>query len=189
MRLLIDQDEVLAQFTARILEWWNQDHPNQKPVVVEDIGNYWLEQTLGERAAYFIKACMRYPDFFTNLEPIPGAIEGMKTLHDEGHELIIATKCPTSAGIAFHGKIAWMRKHLPFVDVDNFVAIQRKDLLIGDVLLDDSPSNIKLFQKMGRAVVIFDRPWNRDLPGLRAKNWGEFIQMVRSTVRVGGMFR
>jgi len=122
---------------------------------------------------------MRYPEFFTDLEPVPGAVEGMHQLQKDGHELIIATKCPKSAGHAFHGKLSWVRKHLPFFNTDNFVAVQRKDLLDGDILLDDSPSNIKLFQEKKRLVVAFDKPWNRNIKSVRVKTWEEFVNFMR----------
>jgi 5'-nucleotidase len=183
MRLLIDQDEVLAQFTTRILEWWNEDHDTD--FKVEDIKHYWLEKTLGPRSAYFIKSCMRDPRFFADLEPIDGAISGMEELNAMGHELIIASKVPLNAGIGFYGKVEWIRKYLPWFDLSNFVGIQNKTLLGGDVLLDDSPSNVKLFSDAGRRAVIFDRPWNRDLPGLRARSWFEFVRMVESAESEG----
>lgn len=186
MILLIDQDEVLAQFTTRILQWWNEDHKTD--FKIDDIKEYWLEKTLGQRSAYFIKSCMREPSFFANLDPIHGALEGMKQLHDDGHEVIIASKVPLNAGIGFYGKVEWIRKNLPWFDLNNFVGVQRKTLLKGDVLLDDSPNNVKLFQDTGRQVVIFNRPWNQNIPGLRANSWTQFVDMIRETELNRGYF-
>lgn len=185
MRLLIDQDEVLAQFTARILEWWNEDHKTD--IKVEDCKTYWLEETLGPRSAYFIKSCMREPKFFADLDPIPGAIEGMKELHDRGHELVIASKVPLNAGIGFYGKVEWIRKHLPWFDLNYFVGVQKKTLLSGNSLLDDSPSNVKQFQDAGRHVIRFERPWNRHLGPCdsHVTSWEQYVNAVDFAVSDG----
>ncbi len=138
-----------------------------------------FKKLCGPKSEYFIKSCMRFPDFFTNLEPMPGAIDGMKSLIDMGHDVKIASKTPLSAGVSYHGKIEWIRKHLPFFNLNNFVALQKKHFLIGDVLLDDSASNIEEFRNTGREAVVFDRPWNRNVSGKRVKTWDEFVNMVK----------
>lgn len=186
MRLLIDQDEVLAQFTAKVLQWWNEDQGENAQI--EDIKTYHIQESLGPKAHYFIKSCMRFPDFFTSLEPVPGAIEGMKQLVEMGHDVVIVTKIPTSAPGAYHGKMEWVRKHLPFLSVKNIVGCQRKELVQGDLLLDDSPKNVYDYLNCGRKIIIFDRPWNRDIKEFkhvpRVHSWDEFIKQIKiETVR------
>ena len=178
MRLLLDQDQVICKFVERVLEWYNEDYgTNFRDTDVKD---YWaLETILGPPGKPFLRSCMRYPETYRDLEPVEGAIEGVKMLIDAGHDVVIATAVPRSAGIAYHGKLEWIRRNMPFFDLNNLVAIQRKDLLVGDLLLDDGPHNIEAFKKTGRTAVVFDRPWNQNVEGTyRVKSWLQFLDLV-----------
>lgn len=177
MRLLIDMDQVICKWLERILEWYN--HDKKTNMSLEDVKSWNVVDTLGPNSEDFIRSCMRYPELYRDLDPVEGAIEGIKLLQEKGHEVIIATAVPKSAGIAYHGKLEWIRRNMPFFSLNNFVAIQRKDLLQGDVLLDDGMHNIIPFRKSGRTAVVFDRPWNRnDVGGERVYSWQQFIALV-----------
>ncbi len=178
MIILVDQDQVLCKWAERILEWWN--HDNGTNVTIEDIESFDMKLNMGPGSEHFIRASMRYPDFYQELEPIDGALEGMHELHKRGHDVIIVTAIPRSAGVSYHGKMAWIRKYMPWFDLNNFIGCRRKEMVIGDVLLDDGPHNIEAFNKIGREAVIYDQPWNRKLPGPRVKNWKEFLEYIEA---------
>jgi 5'-nucleotidase len=178
VRIILDQDEVLACWVDRVLEWFNDDHKTS--FTREDVKDYWaLEKILGPAGKPFIRACMRWPEFYTRLAPIPGAIEGVKLLMDRGHEVRIVTAVPVSAGISYHGKCQWIRDHMPFFDLKNFYAVHNKAEVMGDILLDDGPHNIEAWEKSGRPAVVFDAPWNRQTKSTyRIKDWKEFLELV-----------
>lgn len=172
MRILVDMDEVLACWVERVLEWWNQD--NGTALTPDDVKSWNIIESMGPEAKYFLRSCMRSGDFW-DLKPIDGAIEGMKKLIDDGHDVIIVTAVPRHAAIAYDRKLEWLRKNMPFFPLNNFIAAQRKDLVAGDLLIDDNADNLKTF---GSNSIAFDRPWNRDHYGLRVKNWAELLQLI-----------
>lgn len=181
MLIVVDQDQVLAKWVERILEWYNEDKGTS--FTRDDITKWDMSSNLGPHSGDFLRSCMRYPELYRDLEPVEGALYGMKRLKELGHDVVIATAVPRCAGIAYHGKLEWIRRNMPWFDLKNFIAIQRKDLLVGDILLDDGPHNIEAWNKTGRASVIFDAPWNRDLLGLRVKHWNEFLEYVEGMTR------
>jgi 5'(3')-deoxyribonucleotidase len=127
---------------------------------------------------------MRYPELYRDLEPIEGALVGMKKLVDAGHDVIIATAVPKCAGIAYHGKLEWIRRNMPWFNLNNFVSIQRKELLDGDLMLDDGPHFIEAWNKTGRISVVFDCPWNKECKSLyRVKHWNEFLKLIEKLCR------
>ena len=160
MRILIDMDQVLCQWVERVLEWYNEDKGTSW--TRDEITTWDVKQNLGPNSDDFIRSSMRYPEFYRDLLPIEGAIYGMKRLMKAGHDVIIASAVPKSAGIAYAGKMEWLRRNLPEFPLNNFVAIHRKDLLQGDLLVDDGLHNIAAFARTGRSTVIFDAPWNRN---------------------------
>lgn len=177
MRILIDQDEVLACWLKRILEWYNQDYGTS--LRVDDIKSYWMDGMLGPQGRDFVRSCIRWPDLYTNLEPVAGAVDGMKSLLYDGHDVIIVSSVPTAGAIAYHGKLEWLRKHMPFFPLKNFIATSRKDLITGDLLFDDAPHNIEAFVNAGRRAVVMDAPYNQNVTAsARVKTWGEFLKYV-----------
>ena len=99
--------------------------------------------------ANFDKAKRNHPDFkkkgfrpdltldFSKFEPMPGALEAVKDLIEMGHDLFIATTPPWNHPDAWGQKRHWVEEHLPQLKRKMFLT-HRKDLLIGDVLIDDS---------------------------------------------------
>jgi len=99
--------------------------------------------------ANFDKAKQSHPDFekrgfrpdltldFSKFEPMPGALEAVRDLIEMGHDLFIATTPPWNHPDAWGQKRHWVEEHLPQLKRKMFLT-HRKDLLIGDVLIDDS---------------------------------------------------
>jgi 5'(3')-deoxyribonucleotidase len=53
------------------------------------------------------------PHAFLNMEPIDGAIDGVRSLIGMGYEVWVATKPPTGVPHAYADKAAWILRHLP----------------------------------------------------------------------------
>lgn len=178
MRIILDQDQVICQWVERILQWYNEDKGTT--YTRDDIKSWNVKMNLGDHSEDFLRSAMRYPEFYRDLDPVEGALYGVKKLLSDGHDVIIATAVPKCAGIAYHGKLEWIRRVMPFFPLENFIAIHRKDLLIGDVLLDDGLHNIVPFMKSGRMAVAFDCPWNRGYDDVtrRVRHWNEFLAFI-----------
>ena len=98
----------------------------------------------------------------------------------DGHDVVIATASPKN-GIL--DKIEFYEEFFPFIPFTNIIPITRKDLLRGDIMLDDAPHNLEKSQC--RYPVIFDNRWNQDeekhpfLKDLkRVTSWKEFYEFV-----------
>lgn len=193
MRIVLDQDEVIVQWLTTVLEWYNHDFGT---TYVRDDVTCWKVTDSLPNSHHFLRSTMRYPDFYRDLLPVEGAINGVKKLMDAGHDVVIATAIPKCAPIAHVGKLEWIRRNMPFFPLDNFISISRKDLLApgADVLLDDGLHNIMPWSETGKTAVVFDAPWNRPklindgykppkvekMPDnvLRVKHWNEFLRLI-----------
>jgi 5'-nucleotidase len=74
---------------------------------------------------------------FSTFEPMPGAIDAVRQILDMGHEVFIATTPPWNHPDSWGQKRNWIAKHLPELSRKMFLT-HRKDLLIGDILIDDT---------------------------------------------------
>lgn len=187
MRIILDQDQVICDWLQRILQWYNED--KKTSYTKNDIEGWGVTMNLGPHSEDFLRSAMRYPELYRDLDPIECAIPSVKKLIADGHDVLIATAVPKCAGIAYHGKLEWLRRNMPFFPLNNFIAIHRKDLIDGDILLDDGLHNIAPWiMKKNRIGVIFDNPWNKDESKLpkpdngsklyRIGHWNEFLTLV-----------
>ena len=142
----------------------------------------------GKLFAYFDKV----PNFWRDLPLVPGAAGGCYQLVENGHTVTFVTNRATEQQrLQTRDWLeAWWpeRKNTPTVEyVPGY-----KGVLDFQVYVDDNPSRIQELvdgwksgeNEYGRKpfVVVFDQPWNRDLPDApnlwRAKGWDELVEML-----------
>lgn len=189
MRIIVDQDETLAQYVDKILERWNA---LKGTTYTRAHINMWrMEETLGEGSFEIITEWMNEPEFFESLKPIPGAIEGFVQLQKDGHDVVIATSLAGNIECGYDSKRRWVRKHLPDFDLRNFFAITRKELLTGDVLIDDASHYLEAWHRAGNQhSIVMDAPWNKDARNsIRVKNWKGVLRAVKSIMAARAIHR
>lgn len=191
MKILLDQDEIICQWVARITAYYNEDHGTS--FTLDDVKNWDVCTNFGPGSEGSIRSYMRYIELYRDLEPVEGAIVGMKKLMDAGHDIRIVSSVPKCAGISYHGKLEWLRRNTPFFNLKHFIACHVKDEIMGDVLFDDGLHNIMPFVKSGRKAVVLDRPWNREMADAmkkydvtkreahlihRVSHWNQFLKLI-----------
>ena len=117
----IDMDGVLVDFGKAIEDWFT-NHPHLK-------GRY-----------------ETFPDHIQGLfriaPPIKGAIEAVKKLAESGkYELFIATSAPWGNAGSAMDKRFWIEEHFGNLFHKRMFITHRKDLLLGDYLIDDRTKN------------------------------------------------
>src|ERR1044071_3029607 len=82
----------------------------------------------------------RLPGIFSLLRPIPGAIEGVRSLIGMGYDVWVATKPPTGVAHAYADKARWVLDNLPELS-RKIIITHDKGMLgdEGDYLVDDRP--------------------------------------------------
>lgn len=89
---------------------------------------------------------------------------------NEIYEIFICTaamEVPNS----LEDKYLWLREHLPFLDVNNFVFCGTKKAMYADILIDDTPLQLNRFTGTG---VLYTSPFNENEESfLRVNNWEE----------------
>lgn len=82
------------------------------------------------------------PGIYKNLEPIEGAIDAVHKLNESGkYEMFIATAAPWGNISAPSDKRFWIEKYFGDLFRRKMFITHRKDLLIGDYLIDDRTKN------------------------------------------------
>jgi 5'(3')-deoxyribonucleotidase len=111
----------------------------------------------------------RMPGAYIAMEPIPGALEGVRSLIGMGHDVWIATKPPTGVPVAYAEKVAWILKHLPELK-RKIILTHDKSLLCGDVLIDDRPHKANASKFTGRLI---------EFGPIAKIGWNEILSLFR----------
>ena len=119
---------------------------------------------------------------FRRAQPIPGAVDGLQRLSDAGVHLSIVTKRLLVTGqhrLVAHDTVDWLEDHeIPYWDL--MILRRDKDGIDVDVLIDDAPSNVLAQIIGGGDAIVFDQPYNRDLPEEidRAQDWSHAVDLL-----------
>lgn len=114
-------------------------------------------------------------------KPIPGSIEAIEKLIADGNEVFIVSSLWSEAYLKGHAalKARWIKKNVPFVDIDHFVCCHEKWLLNVDIMIDDLPEHV-----IRSNDLLFQRPWNKSFWKSKKSFWSweaipEIIRRVR----------
>jgi 5'(3')-deoxyribonucleotidase len=80
------------------------------------------------------------PGFFLGMEPMLGAIEAFEKL-SRVYDIYILSTGPWSTPGAWTEKVLWVKKYLVKAAYKRLILGHRKDLLRGDILIDDRLEN------------------------------------------------
>lgn len=175
LRILFDADDVAENLLESWLDALNDRYGTS--VKAEDVTDWDIMlafPTLSKQQVYDI---LQEDLVWKNLMPVPDAQEYLQQLHDEGHELymVTATDYRTS-----HVKIERILELFPFLDTEHIIIAHHKQMITGDVLIDDNPRNLvggHYFR------ILFDRPHNRKFDekkyGIcRAVDWKQVHRLI-----------
>ncbi len=170
--LLIDQDDVLAEYIKGVVEIFNEKYDTN--YTTDDCVCWDLVSIFGEE----ILELMHQPELFRNLEPVLEAIETFQRLYESNlFDMYIVTAAhPRSV----EAKYEWIRNYMPFFPQNHIIICSVKHMVKGDYLLDDGMHNIIDFREAGGTPVIFDRPHNQNACSSypRVKGWRDFEKWI-----------
>jgi uncharacterized HAD superfamily protein len=114
-------------------------------------------------------------------EPYPGAAAAVQAWHEQGHWIHVTSHRAESCAPA---TARWLEQHaIPFDDLHcSYDKVTRCVELGIDILVDDSPVNLRRARDVGILGATLIHPWNRDLQGedgiVFANDWPELRERL-----------
>ena len=178
MRLGIDLDGVVANFTQGWMNFYNRDfgtsfefEDSQNWGDLVDLTHF---STIGEFWRW--SSDLDGHSIFWHLETFSGAVDALHSLAAEGHDIVVIT---TKPGFAIDDTYEWIeRNELP---ADEIHILEDKWVVPADVYLDDGPHILPhLVEKRPESTVCrYVRPWNDPIPGaVDVGDFAEFREVV-----------
>lgn len=136
--ILIDMDDTIECLTDAWIAWLNQKHGTDTKK--EDIDCWDFAKpfpTLTEKEVY---APLYEDAFWDTVRPMPGAKETMEALIGLGHEIYIVTSSVHETISAKMTKVLF--RYFPFLDWNHVIVAQKKQMIKGDILIDDGVHNL-----------------------------------------------
>lgn len=125
---------------------------------------------------------------FRTMPLIEGAAEALWRLSDAGVWIRIITHrlyMNWGHAVAVADTVAWLDKvAIPYRDL---CFLGAKPQVEADCYVDDAPHNVEALRASGAYVVVFDQPYNRHVPGPRARNWTELEHLVAERITDVGL--
>jgi 5'(3')-deoxyribonucleotidase len=189
MTIFIDMDNTLVDtlngsliYVEKIIEKKlpRLDHRE----VESDLTNVWLELAgIDKDKAAELRLRIFHDAFFWETLPFYDfhAYGVFKRLYEK-HDVYIATSVfKTNSEECYVGKVRWIKRNLPWFDVSKIIYSHQKYLLRGDVMIEDSLSQLELFQ--GNRIVM-NAGWNTtykisSYKSFFANNWVDVEESVK----------
>lgn len=178
MRLGIDLDGVVANFTKGWMDFYNREFGTALAVEDSKRWNDLVELTHFTSIGEFWRwsSDLDGKSVFWHLEPFPGAVEALHSLRSVGHEIVVVTTKPR---FAVGDTYEWIEKH--GIPADEVHILEEKWLVDCDVYLDDGPHVLPgLVRHRPEATVCrYVRPWNTPIDGaVDVRDFDEFMELV-----------
>lgn len=148
----IDLDCTLNNLLDVWLEHYNKDYNDN----ITMMPNWNLENYVKPECGKKIFNYLHEPNFFYDLNIQKDAAEVIEYLYSI-YDLYIVTAYSSDVCV---DKTKWIKKYLPFFDVEKIIFCNNKGLLNLDYLIDDGPHNIEAFKQTG---IIYDYTYNQHL--------------------------
>lgn len=181
LTILIDMDDTIENLLEVWVKTLNKTYGTN--VTLDMIRSWDIKSYFPELSRNQIFGMLDYKSFWNQLDPLPGAMQNIANLIMDGHNVYIVTA-------SHHDTVAaklkgFLFKYFPFISTDHVIIASHKQMIKGDVLVDDAPHNL-----IGGsyAKILKSAPHNRDFDEseydiVRCDTWDEIYAEIQKIVK------
>ena len=176
MIILVDMDDTIEQLLPALVNRANERF--HRSASVDEITDWSIVCAYPGIEKRQILNLMYEPGFWDTVEPVPGAADALRYLMDKGHQVYIVTASEFDHIPEKMERVLF--RYFPFLSPDQVIITGRKQMIRGDVLIDDGIHNLEggEYRK-----ILFTAPYNKDYDAeangmIRVHNWKEIIEVI-----------
>lgn len=175
--ILVDQDGVLANYQAHLLEIWRKEHPEKFWIPLEDVTEHDSVKLYPKEFENILESITRRKDFFRSLPIILGGKEALEDMLAMGHDVRICTAPSIAHKYCVPEKFAWIEEHLGATWTSRIILTRDKTLVHGDMLIDDKPNISGVIVPTWKHV-LYDQPYNRHIKEQQRLTWENYKEIL-----------
>ena len=180
MKILIDMDDVMIDFMPLLAEEISKKFLGGCGKSYEEIDCWDLHKVYPNLTADEIFRPIKQLYFWHNVMPKDGAVKYIRQLILDGHEVFVVTAAHPDT-VKFRATFV-MKNYFPFIPITNVIVTSRKQMIKGDILIDDNPQNL-----IGGDYIklLMDAPHNRKCSTgsngiIRVDNWEDTYKYIEN---------
>lgn len=181
MRILVDMDNVLVHLTSAWVKYLNKMHGTT--VRVEDIKDWEIAKFFPSLTEEEVLEPLAIDSFWKTVDVDVKSLLYMRKLFEDGHDLYIVTATDYRN---IKAKVEYIIKHyFPYIDNKHLIIAHNKQMIKGDVLIDDYIENLLGGDYRG---ILFNASHNKQLDIKkfahiqRAVDWQEVYELIQQMV-------
>ena len=171
MTILVDMDDVIERLVEGWVEYVNDKYGTTTHP--DDVTDWNMAKAFPTLTYEQVYGAEKDDALWDHIRPMPGAAEVLQRLMAEGHEVYIVTASDYITLRAKMEKVLF--RYFPFISWKQVIITKNKQIIKGDVLVDDGPHNMTggEYRK-----ILFDARHNRNFDetsvgAVRVYNWEE----------------
>lgn len=170
--VLLDQDGPLADWEPGMNRALLEIDPDFPVVDPAEWDAFYFYQRLPEKYQETIRQAYRKAGFYRYLDPVPGSIDAVKWMSQHAN-IVVATRPMFENDFCESDKKWWLRRFHGDEIARRSNYVYDKTLLRGRFIVEDHPSPAENGLVTPEwTQLVFDKPYNKDTPGLRiASDW------------------
>ena len=179
MTILVDVDNVLEDLNQAWVNAVNEKYGTN--VSPNDIVSWDIEQFFDGLSRTQVFSPLHDKRFWESLEPIDGAPEYLKKLIDDGYQVLLVT---SSHPDTIQYKYRFIVKYFPYISFKDIIFASKKQMIRGDVMIDDAPHNLEGGEYLGLLMYSpHNRGYNAEEQGfIPVDNWEQIYNTIKNIV-------
>lgn len=177
MIILVDQDDVLADFDLGFLQKWREMYPDKPYVPLEERTTFYIRENYPKELTLLVDSVYSAHGFYRSIPPMPGGKEAITEMQNKGHNVFICTSPLSRFEDCVLEKYLWTEEHLGREWTKKMILTNDKTLVRGDILIDDRPE-IKGACEPAWEHILYTHNYNKQITSKRRLTWQNWKEVL-----------
>lgn len=176
LTVLVDMDDTLENLCETWVEYLNERHGTN--IHIDDVKEWDMTKAFPTLSKTELFAPLYEEELWKRVKPLPDSVEYVKRLLDDGHKVIVVTASHQDTVAYKLNNVLF--KYFPYLTNRDVIVASQKQLIYGDILIDDAPHNLEGGNYYGILVTApHNQAYDAEAHGfVRANTWKEIYSIV-----------
>lgn len=177
LTILVDMDDTLEDLCTPWVQYLNEKYGTA--VTTDDIKDWHIAKVFPTLTRELVFEPLATDGFWERVKPLPKAYENICKLKYDGHRIFIVTASDSIISVLMELEKVLFR-YFSFFSCNDVIITTQKQLIRGDVLVDDAPHNL---ENGNYKRMLMNAPHNRffdekSIGAVRACDWDTVYRLI-----------